>query len=182
MADIYLIRHGEAAASWEQDPDPGLSERGIIQAKTLVNEFRDVPLQNVFSSPLRRAQETAIPLSQFFSVDIQLCEVMREIPSPANIPVAQRLSWLRSIARQPWRNAPPVVLDWRRKILDALAQLPTGSAVFTHFMVMNAVLGQVQSNPDLVCYEPDYCSVLALNVGESLALASIGRQSETRVL
>ena len=29
---IYLVRHGEAAASWGDHPDPGLSELGQKQA------------------------------------------------------------------------------------------------------------------------------------------------------
>ena len=28
MTQIWIVRHGEAAASWEKDPDPGLSALG----------------------------------------------------------------------------------------------------------------------------------------------------------
>jgi len=31
--DIFLVRHGEAAASWGESPDPGLSELGRRQAE-----------------------------------------------------------------------------------------------------------------------------------------------------
>lgn len=182
MADIYLIRHGEAAASWEQDRDPGLSEQGVVQANSLASDFTDIPIERIFSSPLQRAQQTAIPLGHSKALDVQLCESMREIPTPVNIPVSERISWLRSIALQPWFEAPAVVTDWRQGILETLAQLPKGSAVFTHFMVMNAVLGHIQGHRNLVCYQPDYCSVLSLNLGSSLEVVSIGNQSSTRVL
>ena len=38
MSDIsiILIRHGEAAASWSKDPDPGLSDNGHEQAESLL--------------------------------------------------------------------------------------------------------------------------------------------------
>ena len=29
---IILVRHGEAASSWSEHPDPGLSADGIVQA------------------------------------------------------------------------------------------------------------------------------------------------------
>ena len=38
MSEISLIfvRHGEAAASWGEHPDPGLSENGICNHKLLI--------------------------------------------------------------------------------------------------------------------------------------------------
>ncbi len=33
MTDVWIVRHGEAAASWEADPDPALSELGRSQAE-----------------------------------------------------------------------------------------------------------------------------------------------------
>ena len=33
MTQIWIVRHGEAAASWEKDPDPGLSALGQEQAE-----------------------------------------------------------------------------------------------------------------------------------------------------
>ena len=35
--NLLLIRHGEAAESWGKHPDPGLSELGIKQSASLVN-------------------------------------------------------------------------------------------------------------------------------------------------
>ena len=39
LVKIYFIRHGEAKASWEEDPDPGLSKKGKSQSELLVNEI-----------------------------------------------------------------------------------------------------------------------------------------------
>jgi hypothetical protein len=55
--------------------------------------------------------------------------------------------------------------------------------VFTHFMVMNAVLGSFQENPSLVCYQPSYCSILTVsNTDDGLSLVDVGQQSVTRIL
>ncbi len=59
--DIFLVRHGEAAASWGQASDPGLSELGIEQASAAAETLR--PLlgleTRLLSSPLKRACDTA---------------------------------------------------------------------------------------------------------------------------
>jgi broad specificity phosphatase PhoE len=48
MTQIWLVRHGEAAASWEKDPDPGLSALGREQAErtALMLSGRKVWLQD----------------------------------------------------------------------------------------------------------------------------------------
>ena len=35
---VYLVRHGEAAASWETAVDPGLSAAGQQQARALLDK------------------------------------------------------------------------------------------------------------------------------------------------
>ena len=51
---IYLIRHGEARAAWDQDPDPSLSEKGKQQSELLKEEIlSDLPSDfEAISSPL----------------------------------------------------------------------------------------------------------------------------------
>jgi broad specificity phosphatase PhoE len=60
---VYLVRHGEAAASWETAVDPGLSVAGQQQAQALLDTFGATPPRRLVSSPLQRAQETAAPLA-----------------------------------------------------------------------------------------------------------------------
>ena len=65
MPTIYMIRHGEAAAGWDADTDPGLSDRGRAQSEAVAREIearvgRKLPL---LSSPLRRCRETSEPLA-----------------------------------------------------------------------------------------------------------------------
>jgi phosphoserine phosphatase len=61
---LYLIRHGETV--WNQQriiqgsgSDTELSETGKAQADKLAEALRDVPLSAIYSSPLKRAMDTA---------------------------------------------------------------------------------------------------------------------------
>ena len=62
MTKIFLIRHAEAEGSGRylgRRSDPPLSERGRAQAKALAGQLAGEPLAAIYSSPLRRALETA---------------------------------------------------------------------------------------------------------------------------
>lgn len=63
MSDISitLIRHGEAAGSWSENLDPGLSVNGIDQAKSLSLDNTNDYLKDYdfISSPRLRAIETS---------------------------------------------------------------------------------------------------------------------------
>ena len=63
MKRVYLIRHGETAANKEGvfrgRCDVSLSDRGLEQASDLAGYFEDIELNHIFSSPQRRAIETA---------------------------------------------------------------------------------------------------------------------------
>lgn len=183
MVKLYLVRHGEAAASWEQNPDPGLSENGLLQAQGVVDLFTDQAIKALVSSPLLRACETAAPLAQARRLACEIDDAFREIPTPAHIPMSQRLRWLRSCADHSWQQQGEALLAWRQRILDSLLALQHSTVIFTHFMVMNAVAGRLTQNPNLVHYQPDYCSVLSVdNSGSELKLLDLGQQATSRVL
>lgn len=180
---IYLVRHGEAAASWQQSRDPGLSDRGKAQSEGLLRFFADKNVASIASSPLLRAQETALPLSQSKNLTVEIMDAFREIPTPVNIATKNRLAWLQACAQSPWREADALLLDWRDNIIESLQQLPDNSVIFTHFMVMNAVVGALCDAPNLVFYQPDYCSVVSLEYTEGgLRLLDSGLEAQSRVL
>ena len=59
---IYLVRHGEAAGSWDNALDPGLSERGADQASKMADRLcQEIPVANLYCSPLHRTRATAWP-------------------------------------------------------------------------------------------------------------------------
>lgn len=68
MNRVLLIRHGDTDMVGRQlagrTPDVHLNPRGQIQARELAKRLHDIPLDAIYTSPLERARETALPLAQ----------------------------------------------------------------------------------------------------------------------
>lgn len=176
--DIFLVRHGEAAQSWGEAKDPGLSDLGKQQAEQTAQELlpllgKDVDL---ISSPLLRARETAIPLGRMLGdIDVAIDASYSEIPSPA--PLASRQDWLREFMTQQWDIQPESLAVWRSRMIEKLLVLENTSVIFTHFLVLNTVVGSIQGKPETLCFWPDNASVVRLkHCGSRLELVDIGRQ------
>ena len=62
---IILIRHGEASLSWQNSRNPGLSDLGNMQARSVAEMIIGMNTENfsIISSPKKRALETARPLA-----------------------------------------------------------------------------------------------------------------------
>jgi broad specificity phosphatase PhoE len=180
--DIFLVRHGEAAASWGEAPDPGLSDRGRRQAE----EAADFLMQHIgddtllLSSPLQRAVDTAEPLARRLRRPVQKVEAFREIPSP--VALAQRQQWLRQFMQQHWQGQAKDLVAWRTATLQNLLVLKQPAVVFTHFLVINAVVGQTLGRPETLYFWPDNGSITRLcHNGAGLELLALGKEIETLV-
>jgi probable phosphoglycerate mutase len=69
MSQLLLIRHGEndftskgKLAGWT--PDVHLNDTGRAQARALAEKLTSAPIKAIYSSPLERAVETALPLAK----------------------------------------------------------------------------------------------------------------------
>ena len=71
---IILVRHGECQGNIENRfrgrKDYPLNERGRKQALELASELKELIPEFIYSSPLKRAMETAAPLAEMLSVKI----------------------------------------------------------------------------------------------------------------
>ncbi|RLA61000.1 MAG: histidine phosphatase family protein [Gammaproteobacteria bacterium] len=180
--DIFLVRHGEAAASWGESSDPGLSELGMLQAERAAQSLRELVPGDIqlLSSPLARARETAAPLAKKLELPVRLCNVFREIP--AAVPLAQRQSWLRQFMQQHWGEQPEHLCEWRAAASQQLLDLRQPAVVFSHFLVINAIVGQVLGRTETLCFRPDNGSITRLrHTGTSLELVALGEEKETVV-
>ncbi len=63
MPRITMVRHGQAAAGFSDDLDPGLSALGREQADAAAAALAPIGPQPIIASPLRRCRETAAPLA-----------------------------------------------------------------------------------------------------------------------
>lgn len=180
MVDIYLIRHGEAAAAWGEDPDPGLSPKGRKQALAVRDELECYANLKLISSPLRRAQETAQPLATVLRTSVELDEDFREIPSPVGID--DRQAWLSGFMKQQWSEQSPELLAWRETAWQKLFEIDQHTAIFSHFMIFNAIASKLTGSAETICCVPDNGSIMHLQLeGEALQLVTMGRQQQTHV-
>jgi len=182
--NIYLVRHGEAGKSWDEDLDPGLSDKGKEQSKKLVSELDgDFRLLNfkAISSPLARAQETAIPLQEKHGFDIEIYKTFAEIPSPG-IEMSQRSTWLKEMFKVKIDDLEDPQQKWRNSITQSIQGMKEDTIIFSHFMVINCVVGWINNFDSLVGFYPDNCSVTKIiNRNGKLELTRVGNELSTVV-
>ncbi len=83
MTELVLVRHGEtdwnAEHRFQGHADPPLNDRGRAQAHALADELRGTPFDAAYTSPLRRAAETAEILAVELQLPVRPVEALREI-------------------------------------------------------------------------------------------------------
>lgn len=189
MSRLYLIRHGKPASVWgEADDDPGLDAQGQAQAEAARDYLLSLPKDErptrVVSSPLRRCRETAMPTAAALGVEIEIDPAVGEIPTPASLSKEERPGWLRQVFQGHWADVKGD-LDyeaWRRAVAASLASRG-GTAVFSHYVAINAVMSLLQDDPRVLVFRPDHASVSVLEAdGQGVTLVQAGREAQTGVL
>ena len=83
MTRIWLLRHAEAEGNLYRRihgcTDSGLTELGFRQLKPLGERFAGVPLDAVYASDLRRAQQTAAALAEPKGLTVRILPELREV-------------------------------------------------------------------------------------------------------
>ncbi|MDC0411084.1 histidine phosphatase family protein [Luminiphilus sp.] len=164
MTDIWLVRHGEAAASFDQEIDPGLSPLGHEQAEAASQQLSAiVPLDaQLWSSPKQRALQTGAPFAGVRDVVLQQDARFIELPSPKGL--AQRSEWLQQALASDWSALPTAVHEWRDSTFAALQALSTPTVIFTHFLVINSIAAAVSHEDAVVQCLPANGSIHHLQI------------------
>ena len=176
-----LIRHGEAAESWGTHPDPGLSELGIKQSKSLLNNkmLELLDSYSFVSSPKSRAKMTAEPLIKKFNKELIVKDAYSEIPSN-DIDNSQKKTWLKDVMNTEIKDLPDFVVNWRNKIIKHSLGLSQNTIIFTHFMVINALVGSLLKKNAIMCFYPNYVSVTKITFeNKEIKSISLGDERKT---
>jgi len=102
---VYFVRHGENPANLTRQfsyrvVDYPLTARGVAQARATARHFREQPIAAIYSSPLRRANQTAEIIGAALDLPVQTVEAFREVnvgalelepPSEANWALHDRI-------------------------------------------------------------------------------------------
>lgn len=84
MTRLYLVRHGENLANLTKEfshraVDYSLTDKGVLQAEQTARYLADQGIDAVYSSPLRRAHETAQHLADALGQQVIVLEAFREL-------------------------------------------------------------------------------------------------------
>ncbi len=174
MSGLLLVRHGRAAAGWQDDSDPGLDEVGRHEAERVADALSGYGPMGIVVSPLRRTRETAAPLERRWATSARVEPRVGEIATPDGMALAERGTWLRDLAGRRWPELDPDLQAWRRGVIEALLAIEGDAVVVTHFVAINAAVGWATGDDRVLTLEPANCSVTALQADagrEQLTLA-----------
>ena len=182
MTRLYLVRHGRASAGWDTDPDPGLDEIGVRQAKQVAARLAAHGPLPIITSPLLRCRQTAAELAQLWRVEPRVEPAVGEIPSPEGVAMSDRIDWLRAAMRGSWTDLGPTYVDYKNRVVSTLVAVGDDSVVFSHFVAINVAIGASISDDRLVVRSLDNCSVTIVDVVDGgLQLVESGHEADTLI-
>jgi broad specificity phosphatase PhoE len=152
---LYLVRHGRTAGNgvryvgWADEP---LDEVGRGQARALADDLADEPIDVVYSSPLRRALDTARPLAERHRAPLRVRDELKEVHYGTYQDVPKRDTKLRlkrfhRVKRMPGGESLRDVFDRVRRILAEIeSERRAGRhvAVVAHFWSLRMLVGHVR--------------------------------------
>ena len=190
MTLTFMIRHGKPRSTWGEDVDldPGLDEAGRAQAAAAADVLMALPPDKrpsrVFASPLRRCRETAEPFAQRVGAEVEIDPRLGEIPSPQALGQSDRGPWLRAAFALDWDQIQGDLdyAAWRSTVGEALVER-AGTAVFSHFVAINAAISCATGTKAVLNFQPDHASMTVFDVADGrLTLVNRGREAATQVL
>lgn len=79
---LYLVRHGESTGNLTRtfcgQTDVELTPKGVMQAQNMAKLFKDIDIEKIYSSPLKRAYNTAKEIAKIKNIDIEINENLIE--------------------------------------------------------------------------------------------------------
>ncbi|HEY7127391.1 MAG TPA: histidine phosphatase family protein [Ktedonobacterales bacterium] len=109
MNTLYLVRHGENLANITKEfsyklVDYPLTDKGVLQARQTAAYFQDKAIHEVYTSPLKRAAQTAEIIAALLGVQPVVMEQFREI----NVGLLER----QPPSQENWRLHDRIIQHW----------------------------------------------------------------------
>jgi probable phosphoglycerate mutase len=171
---LVLVRHAEPVRVEDAEgaADPPLHSRGQEQAERLAAYLANEPLAAVWSSPLRRAVETAAPVAAAHGVEVVLDSDLAEFDrhSTSYIPIEELKAanderWIAMVEGRHLElleGMDPVA--FREGVIAGMERVVAAHAggtvaVVCHGGVINTYIGHVLGIDRALWFEPRYASV-----------------------
>ena len=173
--ELIFVRHGrpEHVQTSDGSPaDPPLAEVGHLQAAAVAQWLKEEPVDHIYSSPMRRAMETAKPIEEALGLSAVIREHLSEFNHNSSSYVPMEI--LKEVNRRAWeRMASGAVSDstgsmhtWRDSVLGEVEHLiehHSGQRVVVvcHGGVINAYLASCLAidEREFMKFDVDYTSV-----------------------
>ena len=82
MTTLYLVRHGETVDNVRQimqgQTQGELTENGILQARQVAEDLKDIPFDAIIASDLKRSIDTARIIAAPHQLEVQTTPLLRE--------------------------------------------------------------------------------------------------------
>ncbi len=167
-----MIRHGLPVRidGGDAPADPALAPEGLDQAERLADWWAPHGCDVVYTSPMRRARETAAPLAGALGVEAIVRDDLQEFDAHLKfyVPIeelrADEARWKQMVDEWLSPEAEAERQTFRDKVvtcIDAIAEAHPGQrvAVVCHGGVINSYLSRLLSLPGTMFFEPAYTSV-----------------------
>lgn len=167
---IYLVRHGEAFASFDH-LDPGLSARGQLQAEAVAEWAKSTKARRLVVSPLQRTRETAAPIAAALGLEAEVREEVAEVFDPT-MTSEERVAMLPAFIASSWREQPEPLQAWRRRALDTILEMGLAAnaaghdvIIVSHFVVIGAVIGAATEDDHVIPVPMANAAITSLHAG-----------------
>jgi len=191
--ELILVRHAEpveAHSEGEVPADPGLSERGRIQAERAASWLTSARIDRVLSSPALRAWETAAPTASRAGAEVVVDDRLRDANEdprhyvPIEVDRARdRAGYLERV--ESYRSSPRLagIVDRVNESLQEWTAQSRGEriAVFCHGSVINVYAAGVLGLGSLAFLEAGYASAHRFMIS-SKGIRSVQSLNETAYL
>jgi probable phosphoglycerate mutase len=163
VTEIWLVRHADCYDDLVEASDPRLSTLGRDQAKRLAERVRRAKPAALYSSPYRRALETARAIGDDVRVDDRLIEMALEVGEDGSLDL---------------REPPAGVADRMRAVVDEIVERHPGQrvVVVSHGAAIIACLTDVlRLEPGQLRLLPYYTSISVVRaLGDRRMAGAIG--------
>ena len=169
--NLIIIRHGlpERIDPGQHDgamADPGLTDIGHAQAKAMAEWLADEPVDAIYTSPLRRARETATPLAAVHGLDPIVEPGVIELNDGLGgyIPMEElkgnRSAWNKAIANLEDGDHAEFRQTVRTTINRIIDDHPSQTvAIVCHAGVINAWTAELLGIDKTVFFGPEYTAI-----------------------
>jgi len=163
VTELWLVRHADCYRDMTEADDPPLSSLGRDQAQRLAERVRHAKPAAVYSSPYRRAMETARAITDDVRIDSRLIEMALDISEDGTLD---------------FKEEPVAAAARMRRVVDDLVREHDGErvVVVSHGASIIACISDVmQLEPGRLRLLPYYTSISTVRVlGDRRMVGALG--------